>query len=171
MTLDDEPVFGRDFNDLGSEDHETEPVDRVIRRLVVSAPFAVLCTQGQGQPYGSLVAFAFSEDLTTAVFATPQATRKYRLLSECDRMALLIDNRPKHADNMMQVEAVTVTGRATEIQPGALFERFANMLIGRHPYLKSFVWSESCALFRVDAKRFLHVCRFQEVRQWIPQRP
>ena len=171
MTLEDEPLFGRDFDDQGSEDHETEPMDRVIKRLVASAPFAVLCTQGQGQPYGSLVAFAFSEDLTTAVFATPQATRKYRLLTECDRVALLIDNRPNHTDNMMQVEAVTVTGRATELERGALFERFAKMLVSRHPYLKSFVRSESCSLFRVDARRFLYVCRFQEVRQWIPQKP
>ena len=42
------------------------------------------------------------------------------------------------------------------------------MLTARHPYLKSFVESPSTALFRVDAVRFLHVTRFQEVRQWIP---
>jgi hypothetical protein len=42
------------------------------------------------------------------------------------------------------------------------------LLIARHPYLKSFVNAASCALFRVDAVRFLHVARFQEVSQWLP---
>jgi len=30
------------------------------------------------------------------------------------------------------------------------------------------VKAATCALFRVDVVRFLHVARFQEVNQWIP---
>jgi len=78
-------------------------------------------TQAGGQPYGSLVGFAFSEDLKSFVFATPMATRKYRLLTECDHVALLVDNRGRFPDDMMQVSAVTVTGRASQVQSGADF--------------------------------------------------
>ena len=67
-----------------------------IRALVAEEPFAVLCTQGEGQPYGSVVAFAFDHDLKSFVFATPRATRKFRLLSQCDRVALVVDNRGKY---------------------------------------------------------------------------
>ncbi len=168
MGKDDVPVFG------GSEWTETpradssEPLHERIKKLVSSEPFAVLCTQGEGQPYGSLVAFAFSEKLDAAVFATPVATRKYRLLSENDRVALVVDNRPGHTHDMMEVEAITVTGRAKEVSRGPEFDRWANLLLARHPHFKSFVYAESCALFRVDIVRFFHVSRFQEVRQWTP---
>ena len=114
------------------------------------------------------MAFAFSEDLRNAVFVTPKATRKYRLLSECNHVALVIDNRPNKGDELMEIEAVTVTGRSQWIERSAEFDRWAELLVSRHPYLKSFVNAETCALFRVDVVRFLHVVRFQEVCQWIP---
>ena len=139
-----------------------------IKRLVLGRRFAVLCTQGERQPYGSLIAYAMEEDLRLAAFATPRATRKFRLLSECEHVALLIDNRPEFPDELMKVEAVTATGRAALIDPGPEFERFAALLIERHPYLSRFVRSSSCGLFRVEIVRYLHVCRFQEVRQWLP---
>ena len=43
--------------------HAPEAVE-TIRQSVREEPFVVLCTQGGGQPYGSLVAFAFSHDLS-----------------------------------------------------------------------------------------------------------
>jgi nitroimidazol reductase NimA-like FMN-containing flavoprotein (pyridoxamine 5'-phosphate oxidase superfamily) len=164
----DEPVFDED--DIRDSPGATaDPAVRErIRHLADQQPYAVLCVQGEGQPYGALVAFAFSEDLRHAVFVTPVATRKYRLLSECDHVALVIDNRPNKADKLMEIEAVTVTGRSQLIERGGEFDRWAELLINRHPYLKSFVKAATCALFRVDVVRFLHVARFQEVSQWIP---
>jgi uncharacterized protein YhbP (UPF0306 family) len=164
----DEPVLGPGFDAPFLVPVEEPAVLESIQAVVHHEPFAVLCTQAGGQPYGSLVAFAFSADLKSFVFATPMATRKYRLLSECDRVALLVDNRGRFPDDMMKVSAVTVTGRASQVEPGADFEAWADLLIGRHPYLKSFVQAPSTALFRVQAVRYLHVTRFQEVHQWVP---
>ena len=149
--------------------HSQEGLDKRIRRLVESQPFAVLCTQGQGQPYGSLVAYAMTDDLGYAVFATRKATRKFRLLSQCDHVALLIDNRPEFPDELMAVEAVTATGRAELLEQRDDFERWARMLTGRHPYLSKFVRSATCGLFRIRIVRYFHVSRFQEVRQWVPE--
>jgi nitroimidazol reductase NimA-like FMN-containing flavoprotein (pyridoxamine 5'-phosphate oxidase superfamily) len=164
----DEPILGSGVDAPFLMPAEEPAVLESIQALVHHEPFAVLCTQASGQPYGSLVAFAFSEDLKSFVFATPVATRKYRLLSECDHVALLVDNRGRFPDDMMKVSAVTVTGRASQVQPGADFEQWAGLLTARHPYLKVFVQAPSTALFRVDVVRYLHVTRFQEVRQWIP---
>jgi len=164
----DEPILGPGVDAPFLVPAEEPAVLESIQALVHHEPFAVLCTQAGGQPYGSLVAFAFSEDLKSFVFATPVATRKYRLLSECDHVALLVDDRGRFPDDMMKVSAVTVTGRASQVQPGADFERWAGLLTARHPHLKAFVRAPSTALFRVDVVRYLHVTRFQEVRQWIP---
>lgn len=139
-----------------------------IRALLDGQPFAVLCTQGEGQPYGSVIAYAYSDDLRSVTFCTPVATRKYRLLSECKNVALVVDSRCQHLDNMMQVEAVTATGRAVQLESGTEYERWAGRLVARHPQLSAFVSAPSSALFRLDIVRYLHVTRFQEVHQWIP---
>jgi nitroimidazol reductase NimA-like FMN-containing flavoprotein (pyridoxamine 5'-phosphate oxidase superfamily) len=164
----DEPVLGPEFEAPFLVPADEPAVLESIQALVHHEPFAVLCTQGGGQPYGSLVGFAFSEDLKSFVFATPVATRKYRLLTECHHVALVVDSRARFPDDLMKVSAVTVTGRASQVQPGADFERWAGLLAARHPYLKAFVHAPSTALFRVNVVRYLHVTRFQEVRQWIP---
>jgi uncharacterized protein YhbP (UPF0306 family) len=146
-----------------------QAIDARIARLVDSQPYAVLCTQGEGQPYGSLVAYAMTPDLAHAVFATPKATRKFRLLSECNHVALVIDNRPDFPGELMAVEAVTATGRAALVEREDDFDRWARLLTDRHGYLAEFVRSASCGLFRIRIVRFLHVSRFQEVRQWVPE--
>ncbi len=146
-----------------------ENLDRTIRHLLDGQLYGVLCTQGQGQPYGSLVAYSMTPDLDSAVFATQKATRKYRLLSECVHAALVVDNRSALPGQLMDVEAVTATGRAHEVAAGPEFDQWSRLLTDRHPYLDMFVRSVSCGLFRIEIARFFHVTRFQEVRQWVPK--
>jgi uncharacterized protein YhbP (UPF0306 family) len=164
MVVPDEPS-----DEAPAERDARESVDRRIRRLVQTQPYAVLCTQGHGQPYGSLVAYAITQDLAYAVFATPRATRKFRLLTECDHVALVVDNRPEFPDRLMEVEGVTATGRAVMVEGDDDFERWARLLTERHAYLAKFVRAASCALFRIEIVRYFHVSRFQEVRQWVPK--
>ena len=158
----DEPVMrGRVSDTPETREH--------VRALLDGQPFAVLCTQGEGQPYGSVVAYAAGLDLCSVAFATPRATRKYFLLCACPSVALVVDSRSSFPDDMIKVEAITATGRATELEPGSEFDRWAALLSQRHPQLASFVHAPSTALFRIDIVRYLHVSRFQEVRQWVPQ--
>jgi hypothetical protein len=171
MPAEDEPVLGQPMENRSHHDENAQPVVERIRALVTTQPYGVLCTHGDDQAYGSLVAFAFTSDLRHAVFATPVATRKYRLLSEHQRVALVVDNRPEHLGAMMQVEAITATGRARELQPGAQHEQLSRLLVERHPQLRTFVNADSCALFQIAITRYFHVSRFQEVRQWVPPDP
>jgi hypothetical protein len=164
----DEPVLGTESDTRIQESTKVPTLPERIRGLVQREPFAVLCTQGHNQPYGSVVAFAVSQDLKVAVFATPIATRKYRLLSGCDRVAIVVDNRGAHPDDMTKVEAITATGQACQVETGPEFDCWAGLLVTRHPYLKPFVAAPSTALFRIDIVRYFYVTRFQEVHQWIP---
>ena len=168
MNIPDEPMLpdGAVAPEGGAENLRTQ-----VRDLLARERFAVLCTQGEGQPYGSVVAFAADESLEHMVFATGRKTRKYRLLEACDRVALVIDDRDRHPDELMSVEAVTATGRAQEVSSIGERESWAELLIAKHPRLASFIAAPSTALLRVDIVRYLHVCRFQEVRQWVPTSP
>jgi hypothetical protein len=167
----DEPALGPDFEaDRARSPEEQARLEDRIRSLFQSQKYAVLATQGAGQPYASLVAFAAAEDLRTVGFATPITTRKYKLLMQCDHVALLIDSRSQGASNMMEIEAFTATGRSTRLEAGPELDRWSKRLVSRHPQLDGFVRSPTSALFRVDILRYLHVSRFQEVIQWIPAR-
>lgn len=81
-----------------------------------------------------------------------------------------IDSRSRSIEDMMQIQAITATGQARQVAPGAEFEREVGCLVGRHPQLEMFVSSPTTALFHVDIIRYFHVTRFQEVRQWTPTR-
>lgn len=168
MHSQDEPLFPEIGRAEQKEVAADLQLENRIRHLVEHQLFGVLCTEGQGQPYGSMIAFAFSDDLSSIVFATPTATRKYRLLTENGHVALVVDNRPSFPDNMMKVEAITVTGRASEIERGPDYDEYARLLVARHPQLEAFVKASSCGLFVVDVLRFFHVSRFQAVAQWLP---
>ena len=91
--MQDEPVLGSEFDTPWSQDSSEPAAAELIRGLVTEEPFAVLCTQGEGRPYGSVIAYAVGPQLCAMTFATPTATRKYRLLCACESVALAI--RPK----------------------------------------------------------------------------
>ena len=164
----DEPIFNDHQDPKELDSPQDKQLENRIRQLVNQQSFCVLSTQGHEQPYGSLIAYAFSDDLKQYFFSTQLATRKFKLLQECDHVALVIDNRCQHLENMMQVEAVTITGTARHIKSGANHETGLDLLKSRHSYLNDFLRSASTALFQIDVIRYFHVTRFQMVSQWIP---
>lgn len=168
MNPNDEPLFDAEFNQTKTRDKQNSVLAEHIRRLVNEQAFCILCTQGEHQPYGSLIACAFTEDLKHFFFKTQIATRKYKLLQECQNVSLVIDSRCQHLEDMTEVEALTITGKAVRLQKGADYELGIRLLRARHAYLSTFLDSASTALFRIDVVRYFHVIRFQEVSQWIP---
>jgi hypothetical protein len=114
------------------------------------------------------VSIAFAQDLRACCFSTKIATRKYRLLTECDRVALVIDDRDRFPGEIMRTSALTATGRARRVEAGTEFDTWASLLVSRHPYLGSFIAPPSTALFIADVARYVYVTRFQEVHEWVP---
>jgi hypothetical protein len=139
-----------------------------IRALLEGQPFGVLCTQGEGQPYGSVVAFAHDDELCSLVFATPVETHKYRMLVACDRVALVIDDRGLYPDDVRRAAAITAIGRALRLQTGMALSWWRARLLERHPQLAAFLGAQDNALFRVDVERYKLVTHLQEVSIWNP---
>ena len=164
----DEPLLHPDPEEGG--DDATKSLPQRIQSLLQSQSYGVLCTQGGGQPYGSVVAFAFAEDLTSLFFATPITTRKFHLLSSCERVAMVVDSRATHSDDLTRVEAVTVTGRAVPLDSGGDQEQSLRLLSDRHAGLRGFFRAPTTALVRIEVTRYFHVSRFQEVSEWAPAR-
>lgn len=135
-----------------------------LKALLENQRLAVLATHREGQPYGSLVSFASTQDVKHILFATTRATRKYANLSADPRVALVIDNRSNQESDIHEAVAVTATGRAEEML-GTEKERLLKTYLEKHPYLRDFVDSPTCALVRVQVETYYMVSRFQEVTE------
>jgi heme iron utilization protein len=133
-----------------------------IGDLLRSQKLAVLSTHSNGQPYASLVVFAATEDLKHLLFATTRATRKYENISHDPRVALLIDSRSNLNSDIHGAIAVTATGKAEEVAEKEK-EALLKIYLAKTPHLKDFVYSPTCALFRVKVKTYYMVSKFQKV--------
>ena len=163
----DEPMF---VDVVSCEKDCTEDqVEAEIRMLCLEQPFAVLATQGEGQPYASLISFAMSSDLKHLVFSTPSQTRKFDLILKNKKVSILVDNRSQQPESINLISGITITGRARALTEPAEVEPWSEMLIKKHSYLHKFVKSPSSSLILVDTIRFFYVRRFQDVYQWIPK--
>jgi len=143
---------------------EESELEHLIRELFESQKLAVLATQNKGQPYANLIAFAASEDLKSLYFATARATRKYANIEADARVTVLIDNRSNQDSDFSQAAAVTATGTAQEVVASKRGEVLA-IYLAKHPMLKDFVQSPSCALLQIKVATYYLVRRFQNVME------
>jgi len=137
---------------------------RELIKLFKKQRLAVLATHKNGQPYSSLVAFAVTEDLKHIIFATSRATRKYEHFSSDGRVALLIDNRTNKVADFHSAIAVTAVGTAMEPDEN-IRQQLAQRYLAKHPHLKDFVQSPTCALVQVSVKTYYVVRTFQNVME------
>lgn len=142
-----------------------EEVQKAILGLLSSQQLAALSTQRDGQPYTSLMAFAFTQNLEYLVVATGKATRKHHNILRDSRVSLLIDNRSNSEDDFHAAMALTVLGRA---RPVEAFERadYQDLYLRRHPYLEKFLTSPTTAFIKVEVYHYLLVSRFQKVMEY-----
>ncbi len=144
--------------------NEKDQLFEQIKNLLLSQKLAVLSTQNKAKPYASLVAFAETPDLTVLLFATTRSTRKFANLTASPHVALLVDSRTNDPADFSDAVAVTALGSAEEVKDS---ERAGSvdLYLGKHPYLKKFVTSPTCALLKITVKKYILVSRFQNVME------
>lgn len=143
-------------------DKDLANAKRDLKKLLQTQPLAVLATQDLGQPYASLVAFVSSDDLKSLYFATTRSTRKYANMSGDSRVALLVDNRSNKASDFRWAMAATATGKAKEVTSRRR-KSALDLYLAKHPHLREFVHSPTCALCEIKVQTFFLVTRFQNV--------
>lgn len=141
-----------------------EAVSR-IKNLLEKQPLAVLATQGNGQPYTSLMAYAFTDDLRYILLATAMSTRKHRNILGESRVALLVDDRSNNEKDFEKAAALTITGEACETKPNER-EDFTTLFLRRHPSLENFLGSPSTFFFKIEVHKYLLVSKFEEVVEY-----
>jgi len=135
-----------------------------ITGILESQKLSVLATQGDEGPYGNLVAFAATADLKTILFATTRATRKYANLQTHKDVAMVIDTRTNQTADFSDAAAITALGEVREVIADER-KKLVSIYLKKHPYLREFVESPTCALLMIRVKTYIMVSRFQNVQE------
>jgi len=113
------------------------------RCLFRAAPASTLATQGDGQPFASLVTHAMAPDGALLLWLSTLSQHTRQLLRE-PRCALLAQGEPT-GPNPQTVPRATLTGLAEQIEEPALKARW----LARHPYAAMYAEFADFALWRV----------------------
>lgn len=148
----------------------TNNAKKKIQDLLQSQKLAVLATQGDGQPYTSLMAYAFTDDLRFLLVATSISTRKHANLMGESRVSMLVDNRSNSVDDFEQAAALTIVGRAKNISPDNE-QAYRQIYLDRHPSLIAFLGASSTAFITIEVDKYLLVSHFEDVVEYTPDEP
>jgi len=136
-----------------------------ITRILKTSKFAVLATEGDGQPHASLIAITPFGNFRQLIFATYRNTRKYRNLLHNSKVAVLIEGLNVRMKGLKESVALTIIGHSEEISIEENEVAF-NTHLKRHPEMESFMLSSDCALIMVIAQSFQVVNGINDI-QWL----
>jgi len=147
---------------------DNEKIFDQIRSLLQTQNCGVLATHGKEYPYATLVGYATSDDCRELIFATIRDTRKFNNIKKTPNVSVLIDSRANQVHDFQDAQALTVLGRAQELDSTSKADYLA-LYLNKHPYLKEFVTAPNCSLIKVSVTKYILVDHFQNVMEYTPQ--
>lgn len=128
-----------------------------IESILKDSKYAVLATDGEGQPHASLIGVTWLEGFRQLVFVTYRGTRKHSNISKNGKVAVLVESGNNSISLFQEKSVLTAYGYAEEIALGENDEIF-HAHQERHPDLLFLSQSKDCALMRiiVDSYQIVH---------------
>jgi len=136
-----------------------------IEDIFKTSRFAVLATEGDGQPHASFIALTPIEGYRKLIFATYRNTRKYSNLMQNGRVALLIESGTGSGPEQQDSFVLTAFGEVEEIRIEDL-EAVYNAHLEWHPDLLSFLQTEDCTLVQIKVNTYQVVRGIDDVEWW-----
>ncbi len=136
-----------------------------IENIFKISRFAVLATEGEGQPHASLIAVTPMEGFRKLIFATYRNTRKYQNLTHNGKVAVLVESIDINKSGLKESSVLTAFGQVEDIEiaeKNLVFEAHQE----RHPALLSFMQSEDCSLVRIKVDTYQVVRGIDDVTWW-----
>jgi general stress protein 26 len=140
-------------------------IKECIEGIIKTRRFAVLATEGEGQPHTSLIAITQFGGFRQLIFATYRNTRKYRNLVHNSKVAVLIEGEYVNMKGLKESIILTIIGHTEEISM-AENEAAYQAHLKKHPEMESFMLSSDCALIMVIAQSYQIVYGIDDIK-WI----
>ena len=136
-----------------------------IEEIFKNSRFAVLVTEGDGQPHASLIAVTPMEGYRKLIFATYRNTRKFQNITNNGKVAVLVESIDINSSGLKESFVLTAFGHVEDIETeekNMVFEAH----LKRHPGLLSFMQSEDCSLIRIKVDTYQVVRGIDDVEWW-----
>ncbi|MHA1681959.1 MAG: hypothetical protein ACTSUE_13555 [Promethearchaeota archaeon] len=108
-------------------------------------------------PYPSVVAFAFSEDLSEITFAIPVASQEYLNLDKLPHVTFIANNY-----NNDHAPVITAFGISEIVNGSGAQDVLKDLLLTRHPNLKAFVEGTGTRQVIIHVEKYQVVTNFEE---------
>ncbi len=140
-------------------------IKKYIEDIFKISRFAVLATEGDGQPHASLIGITTVDGYRKLIFATYRNTRKYQNLSHNGKVAVLVESMDINQWGLQESFVLTAFGHVEEM--GIEDENFAFIAhLERHPELLSFMQSQDCTLVSIKVDSYQVVRGIDDVEWW-----
>ncbi len=136
-----------------------------IEQIIKKSGFAVLATEGNGQPHVSLIAITPLGNCRQLLFATYRNSLKYRNIKLNNKVAVLIENGDITEKGLNERVVLTIIGYTEEISISQNEEVY-HAHLKSHPGMESFMLSPDCTLIKVIAQSYQVVKGIDDIR-WI----
>ena len=136
-----------------------------IEEIFKNSRFAVLATEGDGQPHASLIAVTPMKGYRKLIFATYRNTRKFQNITHNGKVAVLVESIDISSSGQKESFVLTAFGQVEDIEPEEKNMVFKAHL-ERHPGLLSFMQSEDCSLVRIKVDTYQVVRGIEDVEWW-----
>ena len=140
-------------------------IKKYIEDIFKISRFAVLATEGHGQPHASLIGITPTEGYRKLIFATYRNTRKYTNLTHNGKVAVLVESIDINTSGLQESLVLTAFGHVEEMETEEKNIVF-NAHLERHPELLSFMQSEDCSLVRIKVDTYQIVRGIDDVEWW-----
>jgi heme iron utilization protein len=140
-------------------------IKKYIEDIFKISRFAVLATEGNGQPHASLIGITPIENYRKLIFATYRDTRKYTNLTHNGKVAVLVESIDINRSGLQESFVLTAFGHVEEMETEAKNIAF-NAHVGRHPELLSFMQSEDCSLVLIKVDTYQVVRGIDDIEWW-----
>ncbi|MDP3462078.1 MAG: pyridoxamine 5'-phosphate oxidase family protein [Bacteroidales bacterium] len=140
-------------------------ISEYIQNVLQTSKLAVLATEGEGQPYASLIVITPVSDFKQMIFATYRNTRKFENLLNNGRVAVLIQGEESDMSFKQSDYALTAFGHAQQVCK-ADYEEALQKHLKRHPDQANYMLNADLALMLITIEKFQVVRGFDDVSWW-----
>ncbi|MBS4062000.1 MAG: pyridoxamine 5'-phosphate oxidase family protein [Bacteroidetes bacterium] len=140
-------------------------VKKYIEEIFETSRFAVLATEGDGQPHASYIAITPMDSYSALIFATYRNTQKYLNLTSNGKVALLVESGKYSSTAQQNSFVLTAFGHMEEIKASEK-EFVFNTHLEWHPDLLTFMQAEDCTLVRIKVDLYQVVRGIDDVEWW-----
>jgi nitroimidazol reductase NimA-like FMN-containing flavoprotein (pyridoxamine 5'-phosphate oxidase superfamily) len=140
-------------------------IKKYIEDIFKISRFAVLATEGDGQPHASLIAITPTSGYRKLIFATYRNTRKYHNLAQNGKVAVLVESLDINRSGLQESLVLTAFGHVEEIDNEEM-NSVCKAHLERHPDLLSFMQSEDCSLVLIKVDSYQVVRGIDDVEWW-----